>query len=205
MMKSIVPMVGLKGSFKVKSPWKIDNTVIYECVNISTIAVARIEFHLNVLEEIYKKNGLTEDDYQIAVARDTKLVTLTSVGEPTLLIPDTHIDGLPDQGYVPYQQMILSIDLGLLPKGLDVNSIRSEIDVLIKKKLNLITKTKAHVVDRDIFVSWDQHQSVESSRKSGITPYFTDWERARDLEVENDALSDAVRQLESELIKLIET
>ena len=194
-IEGMVPDIGFKGKYELLSPWENDETLIFSCERVSSILDFRLTKKIDVLKEIYLDKGLSESDYDYAIKNNIKIVTLKTDKEVYINLPDNYIKKMPDLAYVPYKQFIISLNLGLLPADLDLSSTVDELSSVVMKTENVVVKPIIHSYRSNRFVDWGTHVEMEENRKSGITPYQTQWERIIELEKRNKALSDALKEL----------
>lgn len=199
-MNRLVLRVGVRGKYTFKEPWVDMPDTIFQCDRFATISDFIREQRINVLEDIYIKNGLTSDDYAKASNDNIRLVTLSAYGIDAVTIPEDYILKYPDTNYVRYPRTMLSIDLGLLPESISLSAMMAHIDEYIKDTINVTPKSKAHTLESGVFVGFDEFRELEESRVSGVSYEKTSWQRIRDLEIENQGLSAAIRELEDELV-----
>ena len=200
MIGKLVINVGVQGKFIFLYPWESEPEIIFRCDRIATIADFIKEQKIDVYEEVYKSAGLGRDDYESAVSRGIRLITLSSYGRDSLTIPEDYIEKYPDTNYVNYPRTMISVDLGLLPEGISLSSILTHIDEYIIDYMNVRPTSRAHTLESGVFIGFDEHRELEESRLSGVSTDKTSWQRIRTLESENEALSTTVRELEDELV-----
>lgn len=200
-INGLTPIIGSRGKYTLKAPWEIDPNLIYRCERVSSLTDFKLTMEIDILKEIYIDKGLTELDYQYAIKNNIKIITLKSGSKHRIDVPDNYMMSFPDQGFVPYQQSIISVNLGLLPEDISLATTVEEIKELITGLLNINVEPQIHKYEAKKFIDWATHVEMEDTRKSGIKPFVTKWERIRKLEQENDALSIAVLELESLLLK----
>lgn len=191
--------VGVTGKFTLLEPWISDPEVNYQCIRIGTISDHKIVLGIDVLNDIYIENGLTEEEYQSALRENINIVTLSSLEYDPILVPHNYITKYPDVNYIAYPRSVITVDLGLLPFNILIDDLLEEINNLVEYTINVKSETKFHQSDSGKFVSYDAHLDLETVRNSKISDRVTAWQRIRNLEIENDALSAAIRDLEDQL------
>ena len=200
-IKGLVPHIGSKGKYILKAPWEAKVDLIYRCERVSSILDFKLSEEVDVLKSLYLDKGLTKEDYENAIRDNIKIVTLKSGSKFRIDLPDNYIEKFPDQGFVPYQQQIISINLGLLPNDINLSNALEKIKGLIGDTLNINVEPLIHKYESERFIDWATHEEMEKTRESGIKDFITNWEKIRRLEDENDALSAAVIELEAALLK----
>lgn len=199
-IKGLVPNIGSRGKYILKSPWEANTDLIYRCERISSILDFKLSEEIDVLKDIYLDKGLTKEDYENAIKDNIKIVTLKSGSKYRIDVPDNYIEKFPDKGFVPYQQQIISINLGLLPNDINLTDTVEKIKELIGGTLNVKVNPLIHKYESERFIDWATHVEMEKTRESGVKDSITNWERIKKLEEENTALSAAVIELEAAML-----
>ncbi len=200
-VNGLVPNIGTRGKYILLKPWVIDESKLYRCERISSLLDFKIHEKTDVLQEIYKKNNLTQVEYQYALKHNIKIVTLKHSDDDVINIPDNYIQSMPDQGYVPYSNYIVSANLGLLPEGIVLTDLLDKINDLIIQCINVNVKSQMHRYESKMFISTKEHLEREKVRKSNILPTISSWQKIKDLENENAILAKAVNELQARLAK----
>ena len=188
--------VGTTGKYTLKKPWMANPDMVYKCYRIGTINDHITELHVDVLNDVYIANGLSENEYKIALDEGIRLVTLSGYKIDPITVPENYILNYPDSNYIPYPRSIITVDLGLIPHDIPIKELMEAIQAVVSEQINIDSELKYHQTDVGKFISYGDHLEMEAARLSGITPARTLWQRVRDLEIQNDALSTAVRELE---------
>lgn len=198
-LNGVVPNVGARGRYFLLKPWVIDESKLYRCERISSLLDFKIHEKKDVLQEIYKKNNLTEVEYHYALKHNIKIVTLKHSDDDVIHVPDNYIQSMPDQGYVPYSNYIISANLGLLPEGIALDDLIGKINDLIKQSINVTVKALVHRYESKTFISSAEHIERENVRKSNILPTPSSWQIIKDLEQKNAILAKAINELQERL------
>ena len=196
LIDGLTPKIGSRGKYLLKEPFQCDKDTIYTCESVGSISEFKTSNKIDVLTTFYLDKGLSETDYLYAIENNIKIVTLNSGSGQFLYIPDNFIEKLPDQGYIPYQQKIISVNLGLLPQSINIDETLNKIKSIVSQTLNVDTDPKIHVYDSRRFVSWEQSEQMEQVRLSKVSKSKPDWQIIKELQDKNAALSDALSSLE---------
>lgn len=175
-MAKLTPSINTSGKYKVKSPWRINESTILTCIAVRSF------------DDIYKKN---EDVYEVyyepygcttGVQVDGRpfdfeqernhlpnIVTLVDPFGAVYYVPDTFITSMPIQSDIPYSERILSISLGPMPDALDVDNIVNEVTEIVKSKTGM---TNVNVLQHSLALlenpSYDEHLAMERVRKASL-------------------------------------
>lgn len=159
------PQINATGVYTVREPFTIANGIIYRCEGI--IGFNALDNHgINVFDEYYEPNNLTMSEYVADKDADVNIITLISTnGGPKLNIPDSYILTVPSVEIVPYARLILSVDLGLLPEDISLQSTIDEIKAVASDLIGVLPKVKAHRVSVEGGVDHDKHELLETNRR----------------------------------------
>jgi len=86
---------------------------------------------------IYKTNGLSEADYQVALANDILILELIDCKGTTYLIPETSLQVYNEDDITPYAMKTISIAIGIHPNDKDFSDLEDELRDLIKARLGV--------------------------------------------------------------------
>lgn len=193
-----LPLLGEKGRYFLKTPFHCDPDLLYECVRLCSLHEAE---PLDVWRDVYQVHDLSEEVYQQDVRNDVKLVFLAHKKKDTLIVPQSYLQQTPDQNYVPYSQVILTIDLGLLPNNHPCQDLKQELESVATHYCQADTLVNEHRIDEGLFISYEEHLNLEIKRLGGQMRPPSVYTRLRLLETENEALSTALHELQQQLIQ----
>ena len=191
-----LPLLGEKGRYFLKTPFQCDPTLLYQCTRLCTLSEALDEGSLDVWRDVYEANGISEEVYQSDVLSNVKLVFLSHPKKDPLIVPQSYLEQTPDQNYVPYSQVIITIDLGLLPHSLQLPELKQALSDIAQSYCQTETPVHEHRIDDGDFISYDEHLTLELKRLGGLIQKPSVYQRLRSLETENEALSTALRELQ---------
>lgn len=158
----VVPENGLKGSFTFLEPFNVDE---YQNKILEVISVRRLnEMYANgddPYNNIYVKNGLSQEDYIDDLQNDRPVAVLSAPGGVYYYIPCSKIETIPTSIGVPYIRRVIAISLGSLPYDYSLETIRQDIEDLVRDKLYL--KTEAQILDASApyYKSYEDHEAFE--------------------------------------------
>ena len=158
----VVPETGLKGSFTFLEPFNVDE---YQNKILEVISVRRLnEMYANgddPYNNIYVKNGLSQDDYIEDLQNDRPIVVLSAPGGVYYNIPSSKIDTIPTSTGVPYIRRVIAISLGSLPYDYSLETIRQDIEDIVREKLYLKTEAKILDASAPYYKSYEDHEAFE--------------------------------------------
>lgn len=196
-----LPLLGEKGRYFLKSPFQCKPDLLYECTRLCTLSEAIVDGALDVWRDVYEANGLSEAIYQSDVSNNIRLVFLSHKKKDTLIVPQSYLEQTPDQNYVPYSQVILTVDLGLLPSSLQLPELKQALEAIAQTYCQTEIPVNEHRIDDGYFISFEEHLTLEIKRLGGQTMAPSLYQRLRSLETENEALSTALRELQEKFLQ----
>jgi len=168
-MSNIIPPINSKGIFRVKSPLTnyIKQDIQYTITNIRNIR-DMVDDGLDVLNIVYLQQGLTKDQYTNDLANNEVIVTFKAPNGSYYYVPSNMILSVPDVSGVIYVEKTIGINLGVLPKNLDIDFIKTDIKNLILDKLGV--KADVVIVDtsEEYVYTYTESETMEKQRKGNI-------------------------------------
>jgi hypothetical protein len=158
------PNINATGIYSVKVPFTVVEGSVYKCVEISKIT-SLVSSGVDVYTVYYEPYGLAQEDYTADKDLDVNIVKLVSLsGEPELTLPSSYIEGIPSSAMVPYNRMLVSIDLGMLPDSLSLASLVTELTNLSTDITGATPTVKLHRVPVLGGIDLKQHELLELNR-----------------------------------------
>lgn len=120
------PPIGTVGIFTVNPPFEVDQTKVYKVEGHRSINeyITNNEQPFNL---IYAPKNLTVEQYQTDVDEGVIILILVTEEGERLLIPNKYIDEYPNTAIVPHDWIVAAISLGMLPRGYDLQAVRTAI------------------------------------------------------------------------------
>jgi len=198
MSKGLVPLIGTFGLFNLLSPFTIE-PVNYHCSSITLISDL-VDSGIDVYSTIYAPNNLSNDIFQVDDLAGVSIVTLISNDGPTIVVPSSYIGILPTGQSVPYNRLIIAIDLGDLPDSLLLTPILDSIESLANSLMGVTATTTLHRVPISTLYSQAESNVMEAKRLLTIqnTPSFYKAKVVSDAALE--AANTKIRMLETALV-----
>lgn len=172
-MKKLTPPLLTAGRYTLSTPFSTDGTVLYTCTALRTFAECEVA-GLDVLDEIYIKNGLSASDYRRDVTAKALLVTLMSATEPPIFVPDTYIESYPNLSDVKYNHIILTVSLGAVPDFMNFTFLQNQMQALVSDVIGVEPEVKVMRGISSGAVTPTQHESMEIGRQAAIVVRTTD-------------------------------
>lgn len=199
----LTPPVGLQGRYTFKEPLDIYNngTLIYECV-----ALRSFSDYLNDNDdpkEVYIELGIESAYDEEAVDTAIYFVTLQGKDGTFLVIPNSYIESIPMMEGVAYTRRVLILDLGAMPKHLDLTTLGNKVVGVAEEFVNPPNKQVVFVDDPfEEVVDQAKHEHLEAARLASVNLSISDHRRVIELTREVDRLTQLNTVLSQQLIDL---
>ena len=167
----MLPALNSYGLFALLTPFTISSSINYTVTKLNLIS-ALVENNIDVYNTYYAANGLSSTIYQTDLANNVAIVTFESVDGPTINVPSSYISNVPVQTAVPYSQLVLSIDLGLLPDTLDLTQLLSDLQTIANNYVGVTSTPKLHRVMGTAY-SYSESATMETVRKAQVADYIS--------------------------------
>jgi len=162
----------MSGQFIVGQPFDayIERDTVY---TVSSVLDLReiISSDLDPLENIYKANGLSEEEFDYDLENGIGIVSLTTDKKSNnyLYLPMRYIQSAPLLDYRKYQNSALVFSLAALPVDVDLESLKSEINNYIENRIGVESKSKTVLTSEVFGVKHSKSKLIEAKRKTRIT------------------------------------
>ena len=196
-MATLIPGLGTKGVYQLKTPFseKMDPTVVYTCVAIRKFKdIANQDG--DVFSKYYEVNGLTNDDYSRDFKNDEAIVTLYSDTTAPIYVPSSYIASFPSSDVLAYHRVILSVDMGMLPDGMDLTFAKTQIKNCVSDAVGVAPTVNENAGAVSGTVTMADHLATEAARKAAIKNRTTDYANTLDLTNRLKACQDRIAQYE---------
>ena len=196
----MVPAVGDRGTFILKSPWMIDQRGEYTCHAVRSFTELAAS-KLSVYDLFYKPKGISEQSYKLDAEAGVVIVALRSSSSTYIYVPSSYIIGVPNGNGYAYSRRLLTLDFGALPVGLSTEALRTDLSTFVNAKFGVNPTIKEVELPISEIVTPDNHKALENGRKGRITD-------AGNLETRYNNLLKAFNEIQTEnaghVSKLIE-
>ena len=206
-MSNIIPEIGATGSFVANAPFDgiCDQQNVYTVEALRTVEelnIAKVNTYLLVGEPVGWSEAETQSALQDLELQGGVVVTIVAPGLETLHIPSTYFASFPLIDGVVYERLCFIVDLGACPP-----SMKDELNtyqVFLKDQTKAVTgiaEPEVHIgtVPTKSYVSKEQAQVFENTRRAAITKSASDALRVKELEAQQIADRKYIAVLEEQL------
>lgn len=177
MANSIIPAVGTKGKYILRSPFEaamVPNTLY-------TLAAIRRYDEIealgqNIYELFYKPFNLLESDLQADRSAGAVMITLMSSTSAPMYIPSTYVT-FPDLNFKPYSQYIACLSLGPLPDSTIFDSFVQGLKNTTSDFLGVQPQVNMAYIPLSDLITPEEHDMREAVRQAAIQDRTTDYAR----------------------------
>ena len=195
----MTPSPGAVGVFTVSAPFSVGASTLYTVTALRRFSEV-IGSGIDLFTELYEPLSIDKSTFEAHLEANAYLVTLQPDYGAPVLVPDTYITSYPKNDSLRYRRIILGIDFGPLPPGLDL----SYLTTILKGKASDILGVEPEVnimeITVDDTVTQDQHQINEARRQAAIKERDPIYARCETQEKQITALLATQKQL----IKLLQ-
>lgn len=178
-MANMTPPLHALGRYTTKTPWELNNTVIYECIAIRTFEDCTKQ-GIDVYERFYSPMGLVNGatfNFADEQSQNANIITLKGSDQSIVYIPDTYILSYPQAGNITYHHVVLNASIGAVPEYLDFSGLMLELEDIISAKTGSIVTVKQMVVPATNQPTADQHEILEAARVGSVSSYENNYTR----------------------------
>lgn len=186
-MSQLLPPIGTRGSYSLRSPWSTVPGVLYVCAAIRRF-VDLENLGTKVFETYYEPLGVSRTVYEADRQNDVCIITLVSDTHPPLYVPSSFIAAYPDLSHRNYQHVVLSASLGPLPDYIELTFAKQQVAAVLSDVLGVEPDVHISVAPLQGTVSPDEHNVLEVAREAAIANRTTDHARVLRLEQQNTQL-----------------
>lgn len=158
------PSLDMRGIFKVRKPFELPIDSIHSVGSVRGIPSMETG-GIDVYSTVYAPANLSRSEYQADLVNTPKIIELISDGGRVTLVPDTYLVQLPESNAPVYHRTLVSVDLGLLPEGMDVRHIAKEMGDIASGLLGVNADTKVHHLPYRGEVTKSMHLELEDKRR----------------------------------------
>jgi len=169
-MNYLIPPVNLKGLFKFKKPFDqpLKHNIQYKVIAVRSIP-EMVKEMIDVKTIVFIDNSLTEEDYDNAVLNEIPIITLQDEADNLYYIPANFIVSIPDITGELYNGRVIIINLGYVPKKLNLDYVLNDLKEFVKSVVGLEPDVTEEPTTGEFIVSYKKHEDRERKRKSVIT------------------------------------
>lgn len=178
MANELLPSIGMSGQWKLKAPLdtKIVAKLAYTCKEVRKLG-AIIAAGIDAFEEFYVPNDIPREVYDQHIADDISIITIVSSTGAWLNVPTPYLDGWPNANVIPYVVVGLVAEIGAIPNTLDPTFLIEKVRNTIKGSLGHEPNITLVALSEVENMPFEDHEAMETLRKSNITDDNTDYSR----------------------------
>lgn len=167
---SLIPELGAIGTFTLSSPFNtlISSTARLECKSIRKISEL-LAVSENVYIKYYKKNNISEQDYEKDRLADVCILGLMAENGKWFYVPNSYLLAYPNLSGVPYSKIILGVSLGAIPHSLNLDPLKELISDTVLNVLGINPQIELVAASQTALLDYDDHDKIENARKAKIT------------------------------------
>lgn len=164
----LTPQLDAIGDYKVAPPFTIAEGDIYRCEGVFGFEALEA-MGVDVYATYYVANHLPPEAYAYDKDKKANIVTLIGInGCPNLHVPTTYITAVPSIAMVPYNRMVVSIDLGIIPDSLSLDGLMDAVRDVTTDVIGVNPPVDLHRVPIKGGISTNQHELLEINRNLAI-------------------------------------
>lgn len=191
------PIIGDSGFFTLKEPYSVllTPTTLYTCQSVRTVNdfIASGE---SVYEKFYAPLKVSGDEYQQDLAENVLIVGLQAGTGEWVYVPSSFIVDAPTSNGVKYIPVVLGISLGAIPDAYNLEGIIKQVTDIVTNTLGITPEVKGLVVSSPKWLTNEEHELLETSKKALISNSTSSIILAKILQSENDRLREVILQYE---------
>lgn len=200
---SFVPQIGAKGVFTLLAPFDslLMANVIYEVIAIRSLSDI-VASGTNPYESYYEPFSISQEDYNTDIANKVCVVTLQADGGVVSYVPHNYISGYPRIGGVPYNAIMLGVDLQMVPDSMDLSFLIDSIKQLTKDVVGMAPLPDVHITTYSVprMVSQAEHETLEAAREVERAALSTDRSRYLATQAQLNAALAKIAELEAFIV-----
>ena len=201
-MDIVIPKVGSKGTFTLKSPFDSIVEADQEYEVLSVRSISELQNVIDVFKIVYETIGLSNDIYLSDVTNKVPIVTLLNNANKQIHVPANKIGSQPISAGVKYQGKAIVLNMGPLPTDYDFTQLESQLvnissDVVgVKPKVTYSPTTAITIIE----YSKDELYRTKLNNAKKVTP--SEHQKIKELEAEIERLNIYNNDLEEYIIKV---
>ena len=201
-MANVVPPLLLRGIWTLRAPFSVVPNTIYTVEAVRTFD-EMMRLNVNIVERVYAPVGLDKTAYESDVMELAKVVSLTAPGHPTVYVPSTYIDQMPDDTAVSYDYVVLSIPLGAVPTTLisEMQQTMNVVQSAVSDLIGITPQVNIAIAPSAGTVTAAQHRINEENRLATIRRRTTEHADNLALTAENERLRLIIQDYEQRLTR----
>jgi len=200
-MTEIIPPLNSSGKFVFKKPIsdKINPALNLTCKSVRKISELT-RSNVNVYNDFYKPNDLSDLTFQIDKQNDSSIVGLVSSSGFWYYVPSSQLVTYPDATGVIYRRRALGVNLGPLADIVNIDSLIKLMSDVVFNNIGVKPDIRHIALSEQTLLSRDEHDMVEKARKAKIDTSKNVYLELSSIKKENQELKARLKQLEDYLV-----
>lgn len=195
-MSNLIPTIHQAGVFVLNAPFKLVPDTIYECAALADFSTLTLS-GVNVYQVYYEPYSISKSTYEADVKNGVVIVTLSTMTQPTVVLPSSFIKSLPLDNLVPFNLFIASACI-TVPDNTEFDIIKAAMADTIAAHFGVSDpEIVINQVPTRKYMTKEDAKLVEQNRIAGITDRGT-------LRTENSRLVDLVKTLQEQNTALVD-
>lgn len=169
-MARITPRIYAEGRYELASPWAavMPPSTVFVCEAIRSFPEIEQD-GTDVYETFYQDFGLDLATFQSDVKEDACIITLVSQDRQHIIfVPDTYILYAPTGENVKCDQIVLSVNLGVLPAYKDLTSVKAALETKLTEILGVTETFEENRIPTVKTISQTDNDIAEAARDALI-------------------------------------
>lgn len=164
MTQALIPSIGTKGIWDFDSPYKeaISATAVFECMAVRKLSDV-IAAGEDAFARYYSNFGLSNSAYVADVRADVCIVSLVTGNGFWQYIPSNRIKAFPVTAGVAYSNIVLAVDIGLLPEQMDLTGLINRLRDMVEHHTSLVPEVITTVSSETTLKTTEEHQAFLDS------------------------------------------
>lgn len=130
-MARLTPPLGAFGKYTLKAPWTTVDKIAYKCVSLRRVEEI-VKSGKDIHDTFYRPMGLDLSVANEDILKGVVFVGLLGTDGSRIYVPDTYIEGYPDQTAITYDYTVMSVDLGPQPSDMDLTALIDEFKFIAR-------------------------------------------------------------------------
>lgn len=177
--KPLTPPINAAGNYVLFTPYSVPISVIYECYAIRNFDELA-EKGIDVYKTYYAPFNLADTIYKEDAAMQAAIVFLHGANGTDYAVPNTYIQSYPGDSGIVHHNIVVGLELGLLPSTFDVSYITPLLIDVVKQHVGVETEAMFATVPYEGTVSHDKFVQMERSRIANIKSYKTIYQQLQE-------------------------
>lgn len=187
MSQGLIPAIGSKGKFVLKTPWSLNADAEYICQSLQSFQVLS-KTRVDVYKNYYSPKGVPVETYQSDQASGVVIVGLRNSTGSYIFVPSSFILSVPDRSGYAYARRFVTVELGPLEVTTDTTALQNEISQLVTTNFGVNPTLREVELPIEGIVSQTDHEAIVAARRGAVTAPNTVESKYRELQVMYQAL-----------------